>query len=162
MKKVTTIATIAVLILAVLFSALPSGVALAKADVTVTIKNNTGGTISGRIGSYNFTFDPGMYEISLPEGKYEFYVSTPCGSESGQFNLNVSKHLFLSCKNDGEVSLYKPDSAPACEMMLWVGAEYQWFEPDTSYWPMLLGDPGFEAEMKCFDSSLPIAPGFES
>jgi hypothetical protein len=163
MKKVTTIVTFALMILALLFSTLPASTALAaKApeNVSVMVKNRTGGSVTiilnGAGGSYSFTYEPGMFEFSVPEGLYSYRASTPCGNEIGQFNLNAHKELFLACKDGREVSLSRP--AAACEQMLWVGSEYQWFEPDTSYWPMLLGDPRFEAEMRCFDPGLPIAP----
>jgi hypothetical protein len=160
MKKLTVAATIAIMILAMVFSTALA--AKSPADVSVTVKNHTGGTVTlrltGETGSYWFTFDDlGMYKISVPEGRYSYYANTPCGNESGDFNLNVHKFLKFACKNSGrEITLTKT----SCEKVLWVGSYWQWFELNPDWWPILLADPFYEAEMKCFDADLPS--NFES
>jgi hypothetical protein len=160
MKKNTTITTIAVLILAVLFSMLPVSTALAKRApdaVTITVKNHTSGKVTVTLtdennARYTFTFEePGMYDFSIPQGHYSYYATTPCGSESGEFNLNVHKELFLSCQDGREIILSKSD----CEVALWVGSAWQWFETNPAWWPTLLGNSSYDAQMKCIDPSFP-------
>jgi hypothetical protein len=171
MKKVTTIATIAVLILAVMFSMLPTSAALAAAhaDVTVTVKNRTGGAVTvnlrGEGGNYSFTYsEPGLYEFTVPEGKYDYYATTPCGNQSGQFNLNVNKELFLSCKDGGEILLSRP--GPACDnMALWYTVtdgtftEADWFPIDWGLDPAAVAANAalmgisFTYETRCADGS---------
>lgn len=161
MKKVSTFAMVAVLILTAAFSVMQSGTALAAngpAEVSVMVKNVTGGTVTLRMTdgegvSHWFTFDgQGMFKVSVPEGHYSYYASTPCGSESGEFNLNVSKSLKFYCDGGLGVSLTKPEGS--CEMVLWVGAGYDWFETNPEWWDYLLSDPYYEAEMKCLDPDL--------
>jgi hypothetical protein len=155
MKKLTSAVAIAIMILAMVFSTALA--AKRSADVSVTVKNHTGGTVTFRLtgenGSYWFTVDDlSMYEISVPEGRYSYYATTPCGNESGEFNLNVHKLLKFACKKSGrEITLTKS----SCEKVLWVGSFWQWFETNPEWWPILLADPFYEAEMKCLDSDLP-------
>ena len=61
-------------------------------------------------------------DFSVLEGRYTYYASTPCGVQSGVFNLNVSKQLDFFCNNDGrEISLFVPSPAgpavSACEII---------------------------------------------
>jgi len=160
MKKIITLSTIAVVILTVLFSVLPTSTAQAAthADVTITVKNRTAGAVTITLsnedsGSFTFTFDEtGMYEVTVPEGKYEYYAVTPCGNESGQFNLNISKQLSFSCKDGREVTLSK-----SCQKVLWVAGGLDWFELNPEWWPELLNNPMYDefgAEMRCYDPSL--------
>ena len=157
--KIVTI--IAVLVLILVLSALPMGSALAAngpVDISVTVKNMTGGTVTLHLvdedgASHWFTFEgQGQYKVSVPEGHYSYYASTPCGSESGQMNLNVSKLLKFNCEDGVGVSLTKPEGS--CEMVLWVGAGIDWFETNPEWWEYLLSNPYFEAEMKCLDPNL--------
>ncbi len=135
MKKVSMFAMVAVLILTATFSVMPSGTALAAnrlAQVSVTVKNVTGGTVTLRMTGEDsvskwFTFEgQGHYQIQVEEGKYSYYASTPCGGESGQLNLNVSKMLKFYCEDGVEVSLTKPEAS--CSVYGW----WHWYYDVTS------------------------------
>lgn len=161
-------AVFAVIILVLVLSVLPMGNVLASngpVDVSVTVKNMTGGTVTLRMvdesnTTHWFTFDgQGMFKVSVPEGHYSYYASTPCGSESGEFNLNVSKSLKFYCDGGLEVSLTKPEAKSACGLYAWYhGPGLSWGhwhpEEDTSrtptwdlpeYWGLLCtdGDPTY-------------------
>jgi hypothetical protein len=115
MKK---IALVTLTILTLLFSMLPLSSALAKkdgGDVKLQVKNQTGTPLTLLLIDENgnhlyFTFEPGFTGATLPEGKYSYYVSTPCGNQSGVFNVNVTKQLFFACGDDGvDTHLQVPD-----------------------------------------------------
>ncbi len=165
MKKITTIGMVAILFLTAVFAAAQTSAAQAAggpADVTVTVKNLTGGTVTLRLTDENsthwFTFEgQGTYSVTVPEGRYSFYASTNCGGESGEFNLNVSKLLNFYCEDGAEVSLTKPEGTASCNVYAWwhwwpiygeTEANGHWhdFEEDMS----LYGD-GDAYEKRCTD-----------
>ena len=150
------------LLLSFVFSLLPVQSALAAGaydpgTVKLTVRNHTGGTVSLRVsnadnGTFWFTVQAdGPQQVSLPEGRYDYYASTPCGGQSGEFNLNLSKELNISCDEGLELTLGKRDQ---CEQVLWVGSAFNWYETNPEWWSYLLGEPFFEAEMRCFDETL--------
>jgi hypothetical protein len=106
MKTYTTITLTAITILTMLFSLLPMSSALASQNdtlVTIKIKNRTGGTVMVSLfdehgKSLFFNYGPGQTNTVLSEGRFHYYVSTPCGNQSGVFNLNVTKELSFSCR----------------------------------------------------------------
>ncbi|MCX6081288.1 MAG: hypothetical protein NTW32_17285 [Chloroflexi bacterium] len=126
MKKIV----VAIVMLTLLFSLLPASSALAgKAigDVTISVKNHTGGnvtlTLSDQYGNrFVFNYEPGMFDSTVLEGRYSYYANTPCGIQTGSFNMNVNKHLDFFCNtDDDEISLRVPSSQAglACEIMFW-------------------------------------------
>jgi hypothetical protein len=163
MKKVSTFAMVAVLILTAALSVMQSGRALAAngpAEVSVTVKNMTGGTVTLRMTdgegvAHWFTFDgQGMFKVSVPEGQYSYYASTPCGGENGEFNLNVSKSLKFYCEDGLGVSLTKPEGS--CSVYGW----WHWYSgfgtaPEDGHWhfidtvPFDTGDSSWE--QRCTD-----------
>jgi hypothetical protein len=161
MKKLTTLAMIAILMLTAVFAVMQSGTAMAAngaADVSVTVRNLTGGTVSLRLtaegnDSFWFTFEgQGMYNISVPEGRYSFYASTPCGGESGEFNLNVHKIMKFYCEDGADVTLTKPEAA--CGLYAWFHGPGQFWghwhpEEDTSRMPAW--DVPSNWELRCTD-----------
>ncbi len=97
-----------------LFSMLPTSIAFAaKAapTVKVTVRNQTGGTISigmtNSIGNpYYFTFTKhDTASVSVKGGMYTYFASTPCGIQSGSFNLTRSKVLVIACTAAGTKDL---------------------------------------------------------
>ena len=75
-------------------------------EVDVNVRNRTGGTVevsltdeSGNIQF--FSFEEGVSELTLTEGRYQFWASMPCGNLAGTWNVNISKTLFLSCDEAG-------------------------------------------------------------
>jgi hypothetical protein len=110
MKK---FAVVTLTILALLFSFLPMSSAQAKkdpTDVTLKVRNRTGGVVELKLVDQNgdsrwFRYDPGQTNTPLPEGLYTYYASTPCGNQSGIFNVNITKELLFACNRGVEVSL---------------------------------------------------------
>ena len=92
---------------ALLVSLIPVSVFAAEPmELKVFVRNATGGVVDLRLtdanGDFHYmTLDPGVYEVELMEGKYEYYAVTTCGVQVGVWNLNVSKQLMVSC--DGGV-----------------------------------------------------------
>lgn len=71
-------------------------------EVSWFVRNRTGGSVevslTDEFGNLQFfTFEEGVSEISLMEGKYQFWASMECGNLAGTWNVNLSKILYLSC-----------------------------------------------------------------
>lgn len=107
MKKSTLIV---VVIIALLVSMLPMSTAFASKGVqysTVTINNRTKGVvvltaIDAKGFRYFYTFDAGyVYKITVPQGNYEFFVTSPCKDYTNQYNLTRNKTLNFYCAKGG-------------------------------------------------------------
>lgn len=105
------------IVLALLVSMLPVGNVFAKAsqDITITVRNQTRGVASLLLIDNNgnrryYTFQPGDIAVELvPVGRYAYFLSTPCGNETGAYNLNRHKQLDLYCAKEGrEAPLFVP------------------------------------------------------
>ncbi len=122
MKKITKLTLAAITILTMLFSFLPLSVAQAKKDdtkVTLKVRNRTGGEVTVMLIDENgnhifFEYGPGLTNTHVFEGHFGYYASTPCGNQSGIFNLNVTKELFFSCGDGLEVVLIVPVRREPC------------------------------------------------
>ena len=97
--------TLLVLVLiATLVALLPSAaLGASPAVVSVRVRNQTGGSVHLSLslpgGTPIFTtLEEGVTSFTTSDGLYNYYASTPCGNLSGQWNINVTKTLFLSCK----------------------------------------------------------------
>jgi len=141
MKKVSTFAMVAVLILTAAFSVMQSGRALAAngpADVSVTVMNKTAGSVSlhleGEGGSFWLNVSAsGMGKVMVPEGKYDYHLSTPCGGESGGMNLNVSKVLNVFCDESPNLSVKnRAQPQSACSNYEWWVSYY--YKPQYGWW----------------------------
>lgn len=103
MKK-TLIVLLSVMLL---LSLIPATVFAAEpAELKVRVRNTSGGDVDLKLtaedGSVQYiTLPNGVYETTLMEGKYQYYAVMPCGTQFGEWNLNVSKTLYLQCK-DGQ------------------------------------------------------------
>lgn len=101
---------VALLVIAMLATFFPSAAFGASAtEVTVNVRNQTGGQVDLSItlpgGSPQFmTLEEGVTSFTITEGLYDFYASTPCGNQAGQWNLNVTKTLNLSCDSGSLVT----------------------------------------------------------
>jgi hypothetical protein len=88
----------------VLVSMLPLAAGAGKpAQLELNIRNQTGAVVSLDLvdanGNHIYkTLEEGVFPITLTEGIYTYYASLPCGNVSGQWNINVVKTLYLSCK----------------------------------------------------------------
>ena len=122
MKKIIIITVAAITTLTMLFSFLPISIVLAKKDdtnVTLKVKNQTGGKVAVMLIDENgnhifFEYGPGQTNTVVFEGHFRYYASTPCGNQSGIFNLNVTKELLFSCGNGLEVTLIVPVGRETC------------------------------------------------
>jgi hypothetical protein len=119
---------VALIILALLFSILPTSTVLAKREtsyVNLSVNNRTRANVTLILFDQNdnrlvFTYEPGMFVSTVLPGRYSYYVQTPCGVQAGQFNLNVNKILDFHCtKNVQKISLVRPFEKAACELMFW-------------------------------------------
>lgn len=97
--------TLLVLVLiATLVALLPSAaLGASPAVVSVRVRNQTGGSVHLSLslpgGTPIFTtLEEGVTSFTTSDGLYNYYASTPCGNMSGQWNINMSKTLYLSCK----------------------------------------------------------------
>lgn len=117
-----------------LISLIPvSAFAAAPADLKVFVRNTTGAEVDLRLTDANgdyiwLTIPAGVSEVELMEGKYEYYAVTNCGTQFGQWNLNVSKQLDIHCK-DGELEF---NLAKRCSNGWW-GTYYSLYAPDGGY-----------------------------
>jgi hypothetical protein len=131
----------AVMVLMIILSAFPMGMVLAAndpAEVSVTVMNNTVGSVSlhltGEGGSFWLDVSAsGMGKLVVPEGKYDYYLSTPCGGESGEMNLNVAKVLRADCGEDPDLSVEnRAQPQPACSNYEWW--HYYYGNPQNGHW----------------------------
>ncbi len=111
MKKVSLVL---MLVLAMLFSMLPSGAALAKSSepIVVNVRNRSGAnvtlTLKSADGSKTLTLPEGAYNLSLTSGTYSYYAATACGTQTGVFSLTQPKQLFFFCNPAREIKIQKP------------------------------------------------------
>jgi len=107
------------MVIVMLVSLVPmAAFAAAPAELTVKVKNNTGGVVTGKAEDssgnlYWLDLPAGVSEITMTEGVYTTYLVTNCGTQYGTWNLNVTKVLEIECQNGSpDVSLYKqcPDN----------------------------------------------------
>lgn len=112
-----------------LISLIPiSAFAAAPAELKVFVRNTTGGVVDLKLtdadgGIHWMTLEAGVFETTLMEGKYEYYAVTPCGTQVGVWNLNVSKQLDIHCR-DGVLEF---KLAKRCDNNWW-GTVY-WLHP---------------------------------
>ena len=110
-----------VTILVMVFSMLPSGAALAKdgGSSNVNVRNRTGGIVTLMLTNADrtqtITLVEGTYDVSIPVGAYSYYAVTPCGTQTGSFNLTNRKMLFFTCNTGPEAEQHKiVPPAPLC------------------------------------------------
>jgi len=128
MKKV-----ILLVVLGLLFALLPLNVFAAEpAELDLRVYNRTEGPVSVRLTASDGTLQylelpVGVSELTLTEGIYEYYIITSCGTQVGQWNVNVVKELLIKCGAGLEVSLKRacPDN--------FYGHYYYLPEYDTSW-----------------------------
>jgi|GEM_PF-3091257 len=149
MKKVSLL-----VVLGLLFSLLPLNVFAAEpAELDLRVYNRTEGPVSVRLTAADGTLQylelpVGVSELTLTEGIYEYYIITSCGTQVGQWNVNVVKELLIKCSVDTlELSLQR-----ACPNNRWGHYYYlpeyytRWFisfdEPNGPDWfEWLYNDP---------------------
>ena len=97
-------------VLALMVSMLPMSSAIAaKATpkVGIIVHNQTSGSISltltDSIGNPRFFTFKSEYTpaVFVPGGIYKYYLLTPCGYQSGIWNLTRTKQLTLYCAKEG-------------------------------------------------------------
>ncbi len=116
MKKFFATSFAVISILALMFSCLPASQAMAlkdKNNITIKVKNRTGSPVLISLVNENgvytlLSFQPGITNTVVPEGKYDYYASTRCGIKNGNFNFNVTKQLDFYCENGANIALFVP------------------------------------------------------
>ncbi len=113
MKKYVIIASLGFLVLLAILLPL-SNVLASKtgSDIILTIRNQAGGDFSmtlidlDRQRRYS-THDVGsVITRRVPVGRYTYYIDTPCGKQTGVFNMDRNKQLNLYCvKENSQMSL---------------------------------------------------------
>lgn len=104
------------------------------AELDLRVYNRTEGPVSVRLTAADGTLQylelpVGVSELTLTEGIYEYYVVTSCGTQVGQWNVNVVKELLIKCSEDVlELSLQR-----ACPDNKW-GHYYYLPEYDTHWY----------------------------
>lgn len=95
-----------VLVLILLALLIPTGMAFAKnhRDIVFTVRNRAGGDIvldlvKDKVHN-SVTYPGGVTKVVIKEALYDYYINTPCGITAGQLNLDASKTLFVSCRQD--------------------------------------------------------------
>jgi hypothetical protein len=100
------------IVLALTVAMVPSAAfAASSADVAVHVRNQTGGLVQLSMslpsGSPVFrTLEEGVTSFIISDGLYTYYASTPCGNMSGQWNINVAKTLYLTCKTGSPATTF--------------------------------------------------------
>jgi hypothetical protein len=99
-------------VIALLASLVPGTVLAGKpTELKVFVHNNTGGEVQLQLEDANGNFQwmtlvAGVSTVMVTEGKYSYYAVTPCGPLAGNWNLNVSKQLNLSCTESGATTSF--------------------------------------------------------
>ncbi len=141
MKKTLMI----VFLVALLAAVLPAG-ALAgkKNNFKISVRNRTDASaeisaVDANGGKHNFKVGKGWSTIQLPEGRYDYWVSSACGSNAGSWNLNVNKTLWIECGPLGPVAVVaKPVPAGGSPICSDPGAFVDWNkDPDGTWWVFL-------------------------
>ena len=116
MKKFTVISV--VIMLAILFSMLPMGSALAlkgREPSNINVRNRSGGvvtmTLTSAAGSQVYTLPTGTFDLSVAPGVYTYVATSPCAQKSGTLNMTRKARLYFSCAADETVKL-SPIAAP--------------------------------------------------
>ena len=162
MKKITA-PLLALLLVITLIGTATAG---APADLKVNVRNSSGGTVSLRLTDANgnnrfLTIEPGLAPITVVEGEYSYYASLPCGNLAGTWNVNVTKTLFLSCKNEvAFMSLSKVING--CHYFGTWDVDFQYHlegGSDTDIEPDFLIGPGAEVDNeRAFSHSICLDP----
>ncbi|MEI6291576.1 MAG: hypothetical protein WCP19_14205 [Chloroflexota bacterium] len=112
---------VTLIILALIISLLPLSSAFAKREVgfvNVEVRNMTGAPISvvitDALGLYSnlYTYEPGIWYLTIQKGEYLYNASTSCGMVSGSANFDRTKKLAFHCRPGAESSVYR--AAPGC------------------------------------------------
>ena len=123
------------LIIFILAATLPMAASAGKpAQLVLNIRNQTGAVVSVDLVDANgnhiyITLEEGVFPVTLIEGIYSYYAILPCGNVSGQWNINIVKTLFLSCKQSAPaVGLLHLEGAQSvsvgCYLLSWNGGTY--------------------------------------
>lgn len=113
------------LVVVLLAAMLPAAALAAKpAELKVLVRNATGApaelSLTDANGNVIYQSLPaGVSQFTLTEGSYAFYVSTACGAQSGVWNVNSVKTLYVDCKGETSQVYYSK-----CEMYgIWENEE---------------------------------------
>ncbi|MEI7845500.1 MAG: hypothetical protein WCK35_06835 [Chloroflexota bacterium] len=98
-------------VLALLVSVFPTSSVFAKHGngnkYTIEIRNRTGAPVSfiltdaKGLFSHLYTYEDGMWNITLGTGWYSYRANTACGAVSGMFNLDHRRTISFHCYSTG-------------------------------------------------------------
>ena len=88
-----------------------STLAAAPQEVVVHVRNQTGAPVELSLTNADgvklfFTLTPGVNNITLLDGLYDFYAGTACGAQAGVWNLPVTTTYYIDCKGQ-QLNIYK-------------------------------------------------------
>ena len=116
-----------------LVSLLPVAALAAKpAQIRVDVRNQTGApvdlSLTDTAGNITYQDLPaGNSSFDLTEGKYTYFAATQCGNQSGPFNANVTKVLYLEC-DGAPVVMYEK-----CQFVGYSPYIQQLYDPGVMY-----------------------------
>ena len=128
-------------LLVILFSSMLPGAALAKSgktpqSISVNVYNHSGSALTVLLtnkknGDRSYlNLDSGVTTEHLLQGMYDYTVTTPCGLETGSWNVTPGRILWISCKYGFPVAaLVKAGSCGEMGIYIYGGTD------QFSFWP---------------------------
>ena len=110
MKKTTLII---IVVLALLLTMLPAGIASAKPfSAIIAVRNQTGAPVTVTLQSAAktslYTFPVGAVDLKIAAGTYSYVTETKCGVKSTSVNLTRMAVLHFSCVKGEQVKSVRP------------------------------------------------------
>jgi hypothetical protein len=143
-------------VLTLFASALPAAAKAAKQQTfEISVRNRTHGSVEVKvIGSDGvakfFKLPAGFSTLSMPEGTYQYWVSSSCGNSAGKWNLNVNKTLWVDCSSTGNAAwVAKNRSAASCSDY---GFLVDWNTSPSQTWWAFLSQSHWDYTTLNFDS----------
>ncbi len=132
MKKTLMIVFLVALLAAVLPA---SALAGKKNNFKISVRNRTDASaeisaVDANGGKHNFKVGKGWSTIQMPEGRYDYWVSSACGNNAGSWNLNVNKTLWIECGPLGPVAVVAKPVPAICSDP---GAFVNYWGPNESW-----------------------------
>lgn len=103
---------LSIIVLVVLIASLFPGAAIAKGEqerapqsVSVDVYNHSGSALTVLLKNKNtgisayLQLGTGVSTEDLAQGTYDYTVTTPCGLETGTWNVTPGRELFITCKS---------------------------------------------------------------
>ena len=138
MKKVTVLFVAFLLLFSL---AVTPALAAEQGTAKIYVRNFTTGGVqlsvtdaNGQTSNFNFP-EPGRYDITLPEGRYSYYATSPCSVESGNLNADGVKILRFACEG---LSYTKPNDS--CVLGVWLEDPFFWWELNPDWFGFVIDE----------------------